>query len=623
MESYKRQEHAQEIPKSSIGDKEHLVRFDPPLYIQRYDYVINLLKNLKCATYLDIGCSECKLLCLIKNSNTNLNLIVGVDIDHIVLHEATHKFDCIMYDMIYPRDHPLDIYLIKGDLANPSPYFIDQMKYESTNLDFVSLVELIEHLYPDTLEKLIHTVFAQLKPKYVLISTPNSEFNVVFEDGDSHETNNNCFSQPNNQTNKKFRHWDHKFEWTRKEFQTWCQSSILNKHQDYELVCYDGVGKAPISFEHDVGNCSQIAFFARKPETMLMDKSQTKFAEYIKKKKAINIYNRLEKQAHEQCKEIEPYLKYSEFQQPDEVTFNFSCIYSRMYPFETFDFENEFQRNMALFREVNNLIFFMIKSNRFSEELNANNIVEDEFTSRVKKEKIENNIDLDDYSINLINIDSLIEFNDLKKFQLSKEEFVRILDNDSPFELTKSKHFIVHRDDHSSLCSGSSDKENDYNSENQEERRTDSHFEYDEQKINCNHSDEKEPNTSFFEESWDELLPKKPKPFIIYSPEEQFEDADSNSDLDVKYLHLTKLLTKPFYSNLHAENSPIDETIYEINPNIGCNLYKGNYNSNRNDQIHQAYKIRQRKNLKELKKFINQIDESTAKIQFGLDSDVE
>ena len=377
MTNYDKHEQAHEIPKCSIDDKEHLVRFDPPLYIQRYDYVINLLKNLKCATYMDVGCSECKLLCLIKNSSMNLNLIVGVDIDHIVLHEAIQKFDYIMYDMIYPRDQPLDIYLVKGDLANPSPYFIDQMKYESTALDFVSLVELIEHLYPETLEKLVHTVFAQLKPKYVLISTPNSEFNVVFENHEnnhgSHETNNNCLSQPNHQTNKKFRHWDHKFEWTRNEFETWCQSSILNKYTDYELVCYDGVGNAPDTFEHDVGYCSQIAFFARQPETILEDKSRTKFAEYIREKKAINIYNRLEKQVRDESKEIEPYLRYSEFLRPDELKFNFECIYSRMYPFETFDFENETQRNIALFREVNHLIFFMIKSNRFTDEANANN----------------------------------------------------------------------------------------------------------------------------------------------------------------------------------------------------------------------------------------------------------
>ena len=147
--------------------------------------------------------------------------------------------------------------------------------------------------------------------------------------------------------------------------------------------------------------------------------------------------------------------------------------------------------------------------------------------------------------------------------------------------------------------------------------------EYEEELRENDGSNENEPNKSFFEESWDEHLPKKPKPFIIYSPEEQFEDADSTTDVNVKYLHLTNILNKPFYSSLHAENKPFDETIYEIDPNLGRNLYNGNYNSNRNDQIHQAYKTRQRKNLKELKKFVRQIDESTAKIQFGLDSDTE
>lgn len=47
-------------------------------------------------------------------------------------------------------------------------------------------------------------VFGQLHPKLVVLTTPNSEFNVVFDMAEG-----------------KLRHWDHKFEWTREEFQSW------------------------------------------------------------------------------------------------------------------------------------------------------------------------------------------------------------------------------------------------------------------------------------------------------------------------------------------------------------------------------------------------------------------
>ena len=74
-------------------------------------------------------------------------------------------------------------------------------------------IELIEHLTPDVLEKFPQTVFGHMKPKIVIITTPNQEYNVLFEQ----------FEGP-------FRHWDHKFEWTRSEFQNWVETCIIDKY---------------------------------------------------------------------------------------------------------------------------------------------------------------------------------------------------------------------------------------------------------------------------------------------------------------------------------------------------------------------------------------------------------
>ena len=46
-------------------------------------------------------------------------------------------------------------------------------------------------------------VFGFLRPKRVVMTTPNAEYNVLFPN----------FSG--------FRHHDHKFEWTQHQFQTW------------------------------------------------------------------------------------------------------------------------------------------------------------------------------------------------------------------------------------------------------------------------------------------------------------------------------------------------------------------------------------------------------------------
>jgi len=52
-------------------------------------------------------------------------------------------------------------------------------------------------------------VFGQLSPKVVIVTTPNVEFNVLFPDL------------------KGFRHYDHKFEWTRAEFEEWSVLSLF------------------------------------------------------------------------------------------------------------------------------------------------------------------------------------------------------------------------------------------------------------------------------------------------------------------------------------------------------------------------------------------------------------
>ena len=53
------------------------------------------------------------------------------------------------------------------------------------------------------LAKVPHSVFGVVRPKVAVFTTPNSDFNVLF---------------PNLQG---FRHPDHKFEWSREEFQSW------------------------------------------------------------------------------------------------------------------------------------------------------------------------------------------------------------------------------------------------------------------------------------------------------------------------------------------------------------------------------------------------------------------
>lgn len=61
----------------------------------------------------------------------------------------------------------------------------------------------IEHLFPVTLENTPFNIFGRMRPKCVVLTTPNSDYNVLFD-----------LTTP-------FRHYDHKFEWSRDQFTDW------------------------------------------------------------------------------------------------------------------------------------------------------------------------------------------------------------------------------------------------------------------------------------------------------------------------------------------------------------------------------------------------------------------
>ena len=228
-----------------LSDKEATLRedtsfgiiFQPLLYKQRYNLAIRFVENVSPLKLVDFGCAECKFIWQLRERNFGfLQNIIGVDIDKPTLKRCQNVAKPNKGSMNIDRLTPLKIGLYCGSLT--------QWDSRLEGVEFVSLIEVIEHLEEDTLSQLPSAIFGTLKPKYVFVTTPNSEFNVLFKN----------FSG--------FRHPDHKFEWNREEFMTWCEAVCHNFQYHVE---YSGVGEPPIGFE-EVGYCSQAAFFTIKPE---------------------------------------------------------------------------------------------------------------------------------------------------------------------------------------------------------------------------------------------------------------------------------------------------------------------------------------------------------------------
>lgn len=486
--------------------------FRPPLYIQRYDYVCGILEKYNCKTYVDIGCAECKLLRYLKNTNTELNLMIGIDIDQEVLSNGKEILSNSWFDYIQPRENPLEIHLIKGDISLPSDYFIEQACYENTNLDCVSMVEIIEHMYPDVLEKAMETVFMKLKPRIIIVTTPNIEYNIVFEN----------LQAEGNEKRSKFRHWDHKFEWTRKEFQEWCEI-LLNKYTDYELICYDGLGLPPDDNE-GVGHCSQIAIFQTVTDKKAaLHKTNNNFKRHFTKKMQLNYLNYVQKKHGDQKYSVDSYFDQKVFDSEEQ---GYSLYKSISYPFETFEFEDINTRNKAVIEELESLIIFLTKPSRHLDRRECFDPRSDdeEVLTEPEKQRLKNNISLGDETVRLCSVEQLFSFSIIKKFKISVEELISLMKNNE-YKFTKDQSHIIY--------TNFVDSDDDSNYHDYEIDEAD-----DQEDLNDNSS--RNEHAQFSDENWDDDIESCYKPIMptrVFSPEEQF--ADDFDENEKKLLALT------------------------------------------------------------------------------------
>ncbi|XP_048353204.1 small RNA 2'-O-methyltransferase isoform X2 [Sphaerodactylus townsendi] len=232
------------------------VKFTPPLYKQRYQFIKQLVIKHKPKKVADLGCADCRLLWMLKFCNC-IEILVGLDISEDVMKEKMHTLCPLPGDFLQPSERPLTIILHQGSVAEKDPCML--------GFDMVTCVELIEHLEAEELEKFPEVVFGFMSPAMIVISTPNSEFNRLLP------------------TATLFRHPDHKFEWNRAQFQNWALD--VAAHYGY-TVEFTGLGTPP-SEEGDVGFCTQIGVFVRKylkngePETV------EKYKEHVYKTTAV------------------------------------------------------------------------------------------------------------------------------------------------------------------------------------------------------------------------------------------------------------------------------------------------------------------------------------------------
>ena len=175
----------------------------------------------------DVGCGEGALTAALLADDA-FTEVIAADVSSRALEIAERR---LRVDRMPPRRRD------RLSLIQSSVTYRDQ---RLAGLDALVLMEVIEHIDQPRLAALERTVFAQARPEHVVVTTPNSEYNIRFE-----------FLPAG-----AMRHRDHRFEWTRPKFAGWAQRVAAENGYDVRFL--------PVGREDaEVGPPTQMAVFTR------------------------------------------------------------------------------------------------------------------------------------------------------------------------------------------------------------------------------------------------------------------------------------------------------------------------------------------------------------------------
>ncbi|KAL2930494.1 Small RNA 2'-O-methyltransferase, partial [Bienertia sinuspersici] len=222
--------------------------FSPPLSKQRVEFALQHIKEISASSLIDFGCGSGSLLESLVDTPSSLEKIVGIDLSQKGLIRAAKVLNSKLEKLaaMMPKSMIKSVILYEGSITD----FDSRLN----GFDIGTCLEVIEHMEEDQACLFGDIALGLFRPRVLIVSTPNYEYNVILQ-------RSNLTSQEKDKNEKakpplcKFRNHDHKFEWTREQFNHWATCLALKYNYNVE---FGGVGgKDGV----EPGYASQIAVF--------------------------------------------------------------------------------------------------------------------------------------------------------------------------------------------------------------------------------------------------------------------------------------------------------------------------------------------------------------------------
>lgn len=200
-----------------------------PLNAQRHEAVHQVLVELGIRSVIDLGCGPGQFLDRLVKTPA-FTRIAGSDVSTRSLQLAARR---LRLEQMSERQ------------AERVELFQSALTYEDeryAGFDAAVLMEVVEHVDPPRLEALERVVFGAARPGAVVVTTPNRDYNPLYESLEG------------------MRHPDHRFEWTRAELAEWSDRVATTYGYRVERR---GIGDA----DEVLGAPTQLALFTRREAT--------------------------------------------------------------------------------------------------------------------------------------------------------------------------------------------------------------------------------------------------------------------------------------------------------------------------------------------------------------------